>query len=243
MKDGYELSSIRREDRRRTASITITTKAMDPRRVKARVSNLLDRVELPAGYSIEFDPEAIRKAESLSGTVLFFLLALLLCYMVLGAVNESFTIPLAILFAVPPSLAVPAICLAVAGFPLNSAAACAFVAVSGMTVNAAVLCAGGLRTADFTSAVEPLKTSVFRGSRTPRGFLIYRSLKRNLPALLATSATTIAGAVPFLFLREEANTLVRTMALVTALGVGGSCLCAVSTVPALMLLMRRRMSA
>ncbi|MCL2043309.1 MAG: efflux RND transporter permease subunit [Treponema sp.] len=222
--DGYEPSSIRRENRRRTASITITTKAMDPRRVKDQVSAILDRIELPPGYSIEFDPEAIRQAQALSGTVFFFFLALLFCFMVLGAVNESFFIPLVIIFSVLPSLAIPALILSISGFPFNTAAACAFIAVSGMSVNASVLCAGGLQ-----NASKP-------GS-------IYRSLRRNFPALFAMTATTIAGTIPFLFLRESENTLVRTIAFVTALGVGCSTISAVSIVPALMnLFNKNRMS-
>ena len=222
-KDGFEPSSIKREDRRRVASVTISTRPMDPRRVKKQIMAFLDSIDLPNGYSIEFDPEAIRQAQALTGTALHFLLALLFCYMVLGAVNESFFVPFAILFAVPPSLAAPAIFLAIAGFPFSTAAACAFIAVSGMTVNAAVLCAGGMET-----AVE--------FSRCGKCLSLYRILRQKLPALFATSATTIAGAIPFLFLSEGANLLARTIALVTALGIGGSFLCVISTVPAFMLL-------
>ena len=225
--DDYEISNIRREDRRRTASITIVTKPIDPRRVKKQLQPLLDRVILPIGYSLEFDPTAIRQAEELSGTIVYFLLALLFCYMVLASVNESFGVPLAILFSVPPSLAAPAIFLSVAGFPVNIGTACAFVAVSGMTVNAAVLCAGGISAALSTESTD---------KRMP----VFLALRRNSPALLATTATTIAGAIPFIFLGENENVLVRTMAIVTALGVGGSCLCAVSVMPSLMLLLSKQ---
>jgi multidrug efflux pump subunit AcrB len=146
--------------------------------------------------------------------------------MVLAAVNESFTVPFAILFTVPPSLAVPAVFVTITGLPFNTAAACAFVAVSGMTVNAAVLCAGGVR--------ETLKQA---NGKNPLG--MYLALRRNLPALTATTVTTIAGAVPFLILSEGVNLLVKTMALVTVFGVGCSCLCAVSVLPALLVLMRK----
>jgi multidrug efflux pump subunit AcrB len=224
--ESYEPSSIRREDRRRTASITIVTNPEDPRRMKEKLAGFLEGQILPPGYSVEFDPEAIRRAEALSKTALYFLLALLFCYMVLAAVNESFTVPFAIIFTIPPSLAVPAIFITITGLPFNIAAACAFVAVSGMTVNAAVLCASGLR--------ENLKQ--MNGKNPLR---LYLSLRRNLPALVATTVTTIAGAVPFLFLKEGVNLLVKTMAMVTVFGVGCSCLCAVSVLPALLVLMRK----
>ena len=141
-------------------------------------------------------------------------------------INESFILPLAILSAVPPSLAVPALCAAIGGSPFNPAAACAFVAVSGMTVNAAVLCAGGMR------------QLVLSGDG--KNFGLYRLLREKMPALLATACTTIAGALPFLFLRERANTLVRTLSLVSVLGVASSCLCAISVVPSLFFVLKRK---
>jgi multidrug efflux pump subunit AcrB len=181
---------------------------------------VLKNLELPPGYTVEFDREAILSAEALSGTVFFFLLALLFCYMVIASVNESFGIPLAVLSVVPPSLAVPALCLAAAGAPVNPASACAFIAVSGMAVNASVLSAGGL---------GPFLESRGRGG----SFALYRGLREKIPSLLATSGTTFAGALPFLFLREGANTLVRTLSLVTALGVGASFFCSLCIIPAL----------
>jgi multidrug efflux pump subunit AcrB len=219
----FESTGIRREDRRRTASITISTGPADPRRVKKRLQKILDNRNLPPGYSIEFDPEAIRQAEMLSGTVILFLLAILFCYMFIAAANESFVIPLTVLAAIPPSLAVPVLCFSIAGVSFNSEAACAFVAVSGIAVNAAVLCAGGME----------------RLRRNNLSMGLYRILRKKLPALLATSATTIAGALPFLLLREGGNTLIRTLSLVTALGVAASSLCSISVVPALFIILRK----
>jgi multidrug efflux pump subunit AcrB len=206
---------------------------MDPRRVRREVMGVLKNLELPPGYTVEFDSEAIGRAEALSGTVLSFLLVLIFCYMVIASVHESFGIPLAILSVVPPSLAFPALCLAFSGTPLNPAAACAFVAVSGMAVNASVLSAGGLAPfLEFRSGGGNAdgKTG---GKKSGGGFALYRGLREKIPALLATGGTTVAGAAPFLFLREGANALIKTLALVSALGVGASCLCSLGIIPAL----------
>jgi multidrug efflux pump subunit AcrB len=238
VREGREPASIRREDRRRTASISIRTAVMDPRRARREVAGVLKNIDLPPGYTVEFDPEAIRRAEALSGTVLFFLLALVFCYMVIASVHESFGIPLAVLSVVPPSLAFPALCLAFSGAPLNPAAACAFVAVSGMAVNASVLSAGGLGPfLEFRGGGTGNGGSAggnnAGGKNSDGGFALYRGLREKIPVLLATGGTTIAGAAPFLFLREEANVLVRTLGLVSALGVGASCFCSLCIVPAL----------
>ncbi|MCL2174625.1 MAG: efflux RND transporter permease subunit [Treponema sp.] len=225
-KDEYEPSSIRRDNRRRYASITISTKPMDPRRVKEKLSDVFKKLELPAGYSIEFDPEAVKQSEGLTATVLSLLLAIVFCYMIIAAINESFRIPLLILSAIPPSLAIPAICLVLSGSAYNSAIACAFIAVSGMTVNAAVICVDSIR-------------SLIRGGKKNTALTVYLALRQKMPALLATTGTTAAGAIPFLFLTENANTLIRTLSLVGALGVTGSLICSITLIPSLLSLSKK----
>jgi len=220
--DDIENSGIRRTDRRRTASITISTKPMDPRRVKQEISPLFNKLDLPPGYSVEFDPDAIKRAQDLSTTAFFLVLVVFICYMIIAAINESFIIPLFVLSAIPPSLALPALFLVLTGSAYNSAIACAFIAVSGMTVNASVLC------------VDSLKRSL-----KPSSILsIYTGLRKKIPALLATTCTTIAGALPFLFLTEGANILIRTLALVGALGVACSFICSITVIPSFFILLK-----
>jgi multidrug efflux pump subunit AcrB len=219
-REAPEPSSIRREDRRRVASLSVRTRAMDPRLVRDRVMEVLGSMELPRGYTLSFDPPAIRSAEALSGTAGYFLLALLFCAMVIAAANESFGIPLAVLSVVPPSLAVPALFMVLTGTSINAAAACAFVAVSGMAVNASVLIAGEIRR---------LQRGTGRGSDRS----LYRALRNRIPALSAITLTTVAGAAPFLLLRESSNMMVRLLSLVTVLGVGSSAVFSLTMLPAL----------
>jgi multidrug efflux pump subunit AcrB len=219
--DETEPSGIIRDNRRRSASVTIVTKPADPRRVKQELISVFNKLDLPPGYSIEFDPEAIRQSENLSAAVISLLAAIIFCYMIIASINESFTVPLLVLSAVPPSLAIPALCLALSGSAYNSAAACAFIAVSGMTVNAAILC------------VDSYMNEIKKG-KTGSALSIYLALRSKMPALLATTGTTIAGAVPFLFLTEGANNLIRTLSLVGALGVASSCVCSFTLIPSLL---------
>jgi len=213
-------ASVRRNDRRRTASITIVTGPADARRVKRQLEGIFKKIDLPQGYSIEFDPDAISQAEALSATVLSLVMAVIFCYMIIACINESFTIPLLVLSAIPASLAVPALCIALSGSAYNSAAACAFIAVSGMTVNAAVLCVDGLH----AKTRKENKISTLG---------IYNALRRKMPALLSTTGTTVAGALPFLFLSEGANLLIRTLSLTGALGVACSCIGSITLIPSL----------
>jgi multidrug efflux pump subunit AcrB len=210
-------SGLRRDNRRSTASVTITTKNADPRRIREKIAPVFEKLDLPPGYSLEFDPDAIRAGEALTATIFSLIMAFLFCYMIIASINESFLIPLIVLSAIPPSLAVPALVLALSGGAYTPAAACAFIAVSGMTVNAAVLCADGIR-------------------RTKK---IYSALRKKMPALLATTGTTVAGALPFLFLTEGANAMIKTLSLVGALGVAASCICSITLIPSLFIILKK----
>ena len=212
-----EVSGIRRENRRRVASFSIVTAPGDPRFFRDKTMDALKNMELPPGYRIEFDPDAIRQAEALSGKFFNFIWAILFCYMIIAAVKESFILPLIILSAIPFSLAVPVLILVISGIPINTATACALVAVSGMTVSASVISAGEL----------------WRRGEKETG-AVYRILRERVPALLAMTGTTIFGALPFLFLQEGANAIVRMLALVSVLGVGTSFFCSLTLIPSLM---------
>jgi multidrug efflux pump subunit AcrB len=206
--EGREPGVIQRIDRRRSASISIRTKAADPRKIRDLIMPALSKLTLPPGYGIEFDPEALQSAEALSGSWKMFALALFLCYFVIASSRESFLFPFVVLAVVPPSLAFPALFMA----SLDGASASAFIAVSGMAVNAAVLVAD-----------------------TPGGSALglYRVLRKRFPLLAATSGTTIAGALPFLFLARSSASVVRSLSLVSAFGVAASVLCSISLIPAL----------
>jgi multidrug efflux pump subunit AcrB len=194
---------------------------MDPRRIKQEMAVLFNKLDLPPGYSIEFDPEAIRQSENLSATVFSLLLVILFCYMIIASINESFKVPLLVLCTIPPSLAIPAIFLVISGSSYNSAIACAFIVASGMTVNASILCVDALR-----SRIQNCNTISVKN--------IYLSLREKLPALLSTTGTTVAGTIPFLFLTEGANTLIRTLSLVGALGITSSFLCSITIIPSIL---------
>ena len=209
-----EAGSIQREDRRRSASISIRTGVMDPRRVRDQIMTALSTLELPPGYSVEFDREALKAAEAVSLEGYYFILALLFCYMVIASLKESFSFPLSLLAVVPSSLSVPALCMVLRHFPINEVSAAAFVAVSGVAINAAAIVADALESTRKDAASY------------------YGIFRRRLPILGATTLTTVAAAVPFLFVKNNAA-VVKTLSMVSALGVAVSALCAITLIPAM----------
>jgi multidrug efflux pump subunit AcrB len=225
-------SNIRREERRRCAGVTIRTPPVSALKLRAVVMREIGKIEMPAGYCAEFDRDAVENARALSAGWLYFLLALLLCYMIIAAVHESFALPLLVLAVVPPSAAFCAVGVSAAGGTVNAACVCAFIAVCGLAVNAAVITAGELY------GKERRASAAGGGAEWCFGF-VYTAVRGRVNVLSVTTVTTIAAALPFLFLRENTNVLVRALAAITALGVAASYVFAIMLVPALLCLARR----
>ena len=214
-----DASRINRRDRQRVASLTMRTGPIDPRAVRAAVLAAVSGIELPPGYCFEFDREAIEAASRLREAGLTFLLAAAFACMVVAAVTESFGAAVAVLSALPPSLAVPALLLAASGTAMDATAACAFVAVSGMVVNASVL------------TVDERRSQCAGGPATVCD--LYSLMRARFGSLAATSGTTVAGALPFLFLADSGSAMVRSLAFVAAAGTAASFLMALVIIPAL----------
>ena len=219
----YDDSSIKREDRRRMESLTITTEPMDARNVKKQIEHILDNLPIPKGYSIEFDPEAIKETEKMNDIFIQFICAILFCFIILCSVHESFKLPIILILSIFPSLSFPIICFAIFGYQFNAISASAIIAVSGMIINSSILC---------VSSIEIYKNIVNKTT----DFKIFFALRNIITTLIATTTTTIAGAIPLIFLKEQANFLVKIMALISTVGIISSFIFAISFVPALMVL-------
>ncbi|MDX9898907.1 MAG: efflux RND transporter permease subunit [Spirochaetia bacterium] len=220
MSKARETARIQRRNRRRVAAITVRTVPIDTEKARLSIESSLATMTIPPGYTIEFDKGALEAASRLKGIAGSFIMAAALVYMACATASESFGSPLAIMSALLPSLAIPAILLAIARIPLSPSMACAFVAVSGVVVNASVL------------TVEACRMHLASGSPSVEHAL-YRAMKSRLGTLVATSGTSIAGALPFLLLSGSGNAMVRSLAFVTATGTAASFIVALTVVPAL----------
>ncbi len=219
-----DAQSIRREDRSRVASLSVRTEAMDPCDAFTLIKPAIDSLELPDGYSVVFDRDAMEGASRLRASLWFFVLAIALCYMVLAALSESLGSPLVALATLPPALAVPALALLFSGRWLDVGLACAFVAVSGMAVNASIIGIDDLR---FRLS------STREVSTRPRTADLYACMRATLPSLAATSCTGIAGSLPFLFLGRDSNALTAAIGFVSVWGNAASFFFSAVLVPAM----------
>ncbi len=107
--------------------------------VMAQINQELDRIEMPAGYRIYWGGEAEMLKETMIDMMRTFLLAILLTYMLLAAILESFSQPLLIMVTVPLALIGVILALIVTGFSINVFSMMAIIMLVGIVVNNAIL--------------------------------------------------------------------------------------------------------
>ena len=97
-------SSIRRINGKNVINISATTESNDLKKVRNDLEKVLDNFVLPVGYSIEFGDKLDKIEDTISQSTNTLLMAVILIYLVMSALFESFLLPLSILSSVPLAL-------------------------------------------------------------------------------------------------------------------------------------------
>ena len=95
---------ITREDRVRKAEINGYLLNRDLNAVMTDIQTELNKVKLPAGYTIEYGGENKEMMESFASLAVALLLAIILVYAVMAVLYESFFNPFVIMFSVPTAI-------------------------------------------------------------------------------------------------------------------------------------------
>ncbi len=108
-------------------------------KVTAEIRGVLNAFELPPGYRISWGGEAQMLEETMLDMIRTFILAVLLTYMLLAAILESFAQPLLIMSTVPLALIGVFLSLFITGFSINIFSMMAIIMLVGIVVNNAIL--------------------------------------------------------------------------------------------------------
>jgi HAE1 family hydrophobic/amphiphilic exporter-1 len=98
-----------------------------------------EEIDLPAGYQINWGGDSQMLDETISDMVKTFILAVLLTYMLLAAVLESFVQPIFILATLPLALVGVFLALFISGQTMNIVSMMAIIMLVGIVVNNAIL--------------------------------------------------------------------------------------------------------
>ncbi|MDD2228757.1 MAG: efflux RND transporter permease subunit, partial [Candidatus Cloacimonetes bacterium] len=103
------------------------------------IKDRMERVKLPTGYQVIWGGDAQLLSDTVTDMLRTFILALLLTYMLLAAILESFAQPFLILATVPLALIGVVFALLVTGQALNIFSMMAIIMLVGIVVNNAIL--------------------------------------------------------------------------------------------------------
>lgn len=221
----YDTAKIYRTDRKRTMTISIETPVLSPMKINNAIIKTSQVLQLPHGYSVQFDREALLKESKLKEGSYYFIAAFVGILLVLTILTNSWKDACIIMLVIPPSLAVPIIFLSVQGSPLNPALVCSFIAAAGMVVNAGVIMHESI-----INAIRILPRTYTNKNNAVRK-LCSLALKERFITLFAATITTIAGSFPMLLLEGEAHSVFRAFAFTSVWGVASSCVFTIMFLP------------
>jgi len=126
----------------RFKSIEITgdaAKGYSTGQINSAITAKMDNLDFPEGYQIAWGQEAKMLTDTMSDMARTFLLAVLLTYMLLASILESFAQPLIILATVPLAIIGVILALFLSGVGINMFSMLAMIMLVGIVVNNAIL--------------------------------------------------------------------------------------------------------
>ncbi|MFO8055787.1 MAG: efflux RND transporter permease subunit [bacterium] len=221
-------ASISRKDKRRTISLRcfIANKSLteNTQLLEKKFDNM---EEFQGDYDYEFAGTAQEQQETQQHILFAFILAVILTYMLLAAILNSFVHPLTILVTVPLGMVGVFLALFFSGITLNVMSMMAIVMLVGIVVNNAILI--------IDYALQKLNTE-----GGPVADCVQQASVVRFRAVLMASLAIIAGILPQVF-GGSGSEFSRPIGVATIGGVGVSLVFTYFTVPALFLVVERMM--
>lgn len=209
--------AINRVNQTRAVEITSDVFGRDLGSISAEINQLIDRLQLPDGYTIEIGGQAQDMAESFASLGLAIIMAILLVYMVMAGQFESLFQPFIIMFSIPPTFIGVMVGLLVTGHKLSVSALIGIILLVGLVTNNAILLI------DYTNTLRK------RGVEKQEAIL--RAGPIRLRPILMTSITTIVALLPLAFGGGDGNEAMAPMAVVVIFGLLFSTLVTLILVP------------
>ncbi|MBP2668437.1 MAG: mdtB 1 [Deltaproteobacteria bacterium] len=175
-------AQIDRATRQRQVTISANLDGLPLGAASEHVRNIVDRMDLPADYQIEFFGRAKTMQETLSSFLVALLLSIIFMYMVLAAQFESFLHPVSIMLALPISIPFALLSLVVLQESLN------IYSILGLFLLFGIVKKNGILQVDYSNTL--------RATGMPRDQAILEANAARLRPILMTTITLIAAMVP-----------------------------------------------
>lgn len=180
---------IDRENQVRFIKVTADKEGRSLREINRDVQKALSGFKTPPGYSWEMAGESERMADMMRQMFWVILAAVVLTYMIMAALFESFKRPLVVMFTVPLAFIGSALSLWVFGMTLSMVSLMGLLIVFGVVVNNAIV---------MIDLIDQLRA---RGTEAYRAVVDGAVLR--IRPILITALTTIFGLAPMAFVRTR----------------------------------------
>lgn len=211
-------TSVSREDQERYVTVTSDVFGRSSGKVNADVQKIIDKMNVPSGYSVKLGGNNEQMAETFSSLAMVLVLAIVLVYMVMAAQFGSFINPLVIMFTIPLALTGALILLFVFREPISMMSLIGCLILVGIVVN------NGIILIDFINTLR---------QRDGMGLedAVLKACPTRLRPILMTAMTTILGQFPLIFSTSSNSEMLRGMGLVIAGGLMTSTVLTLIVVP------------
>ncbi len=176
------LSEITRKNRARMVSVTANLSSGTLVETVDAIRERVALIDMPPGYRVEYAGDIEMLGESFAEIYKALVLAILLTYLVLAAILESFVHPLTIMFTLPLGLVGVSAALVLSGATINIMSLMAIVMLVGIVVNNAIL-------------ILDLASRLRKEGKDAHA-AIFEAASRRFRAITMTTLAIIAGIFP-----------------------------------------------
>ncbi len=223
-------TEIHRLDRVRAIELTAEVQGLDLYRATQSLQPLLAKIPRPPGYEIRFGRNLQELQENRREITAALFVALVLVYMIMAALFESFRAPLVILSSVPLAVIGVVIVLLATQYAVSLAVYVGSLVLLGIVLNNAIV------------LVDHINTLHRQGFSVVRA--VVQGTQDRLRPILITSATAILGLLPMALERQEGSQLWSPLAWTVIGGLLSATLLTLFILPAhYLLIMRPRLQA
>lgn len=188
-KEKNGLISIWRKDKSRMETVSIRLLKMDIEGFVVKARDIITKLKIPDDYHISFGESLQRIQDSRKEMILGVILAIMLVYMVIAGIFESFILPIIILSSIPFACIGSLLILIIFGKSLNVSVFMGMIILIGIVVNNAIVL---IDTID--RKVKNVDYSI--------DYVIQATKSRIRPVMM-TTLTTVLGLFPLIFTGNE----------------------------------------
>jgi HAE1 family hydrophobic/amphiphilic exporter-1 len=193
------LAEIHRKDQHRMIEISAEIGEQDLARAAATVQKELADMQFPEGYKYTFGENYQEMKRSQKEMLFVFVLAVILLYMILASLFESFVYPFTIMISVPMAIIGSLVILYLSGKHINIPVYVGAITLAGIVVNNAIVLI------DYINLLKSKGMGKWRA--------IIQGGERRLRPILMTSGTTLLALLPMALDKGEGSNLWSPLAL------------------------------